>query len=71
MILKVSKNLDIIKQDVIAISVNEIEEYILGLFGNPINKTQLLQEQLGLISVIFEYDYVDTSLIEGYEYGTE
>jgi hypothetical protein len=71
MILKVSKKIDIINQDLIAISVNEIEWYITGLYGNPVNKNQLLEEDLSMISVIFEYDYVDTSLIEGYIYGTE
>jgi len=66
MTVKVSKTLEVINQDIINAYIEEIRNYIFSIYG-PTHNMPLLQEDLSLISVIFEYDYdVDINLIKDY-----
>lgn len=66
MIIKIGKIIDI-NQDLIALTQAEIETYIISLYGLPLNKRLILEEDFSLVSVIFEYGYdIDINLIEGY-----
>lgn len=65
MIIKIGKIIDI-NQDLIALTQAEIETYIISLYGLPLNKRLMLEEDFSLVSVIFEYGDIDINLIEGY-----